>query len=193
MKKLIYFPLTILLFLFTLSNCDKKDDGGDDTDNNQDTLGLFLLPLEYQGQLMLYFSNEFPSFESTGAVDVKVDREGNMEFSSGGLLYSGESNNGQAKIKREGEIIMMPNGAAFVDDDEVFFDVNENSMVTEEMTVWYWDGSGWVQAMKETISEAWNGGLVFSLIDAELEGSVVEVSNEQGSVRWTLVLVPIPE
>ena len=179
--------MTILLVLFTLCTCDKKDDTGED---NQDP---FLLPLEYQGQLILYFSNEFPSFESTGSVDVKVDREGNMEFSSGGLLYSGTSNNGQAKIKREGEIIMMPGGSAFVDDDVVLFDVNENSMVTEEMTVWHWDGSSWVQAVSETISEHWNGGLVFSLIEAELEGSVVEVTTEQGSVRWTLVLVPVPD
>ena len=191
MKKLIYFPLTILIILSTLSHCNKKDDELDD--NKNDTISPFLLTNKYAGQLLLYYSNEFPAFESNGSVDVEVDREGNMVFSSGGLLYSGTSDNGQAKIKREGEIIMMPNGSAFLQEDEVYFDVKENSMVTEEMTVWYWDGSTWVQAMKETISEAWNGGLEFSLLDAEIEGSVVEVSTEMGTDRWTLVLVPVPD
>lgn len=192
MKKFIYFPLTILLFLFALSNCDKKDDSLDD-DNNNDTISPFLLTNKYVGELLLYYSNEFPAFESNGSVEVEVDREGNMVFSSGGLLYSGTSDNGQAKIKREGEIIMMPHGSAFLQEDKVYFDVKENSMVTEEMTVWYWDGNSWIQAMSESISETWNGGLVFSLIDAEIEGSVVEVSTETGTVQWTLILVPVPD
>jgi hypothetical protein len=192
MKKIFYFPFTILLFLFMLSNCDKNGDNMTD-DNNNDTLSPFILAKEYAGQLLLYYSNEFPAFESNGSVDVEVDREGHMEFSSGGLQYSGTSDNGQAKIKREGEIIMMPHGSAYIKDNEVYFDVNENSMVTEEMTVWYWSGDTWVQAISETISETWNGGLVFSLIEAVIDGSTIEVSTEMGTVRWTLVLVPVPD
>lgn len=192
MKKIIYFLVTIFLFLFTLSNCDKKDDTGSGGDPN-DTIPPYILANEHLGQLHLYLSNEFPEFQANGSVDVKVDREGKMEFGSGGLQYSGTSDNGQSKIKREGEIIMMPHGSYFMQGDEVYFNVNENSTLTEQMTVWYWTGTSWQMAVDETISEAWNGGLVFSLIDAVIDGSVVSVTTEMGTVEWTLTLSPVAE
>lgn len=190
MKKFIYFPITILIFLFTLTNCEKTKDDNNENDNN-DTIPPFVLTHEYVGQLHLFFSNEFPEFQSNGSVDVNVDQEGKMEFESGGLLYSGTSDNGQAKIKREGEITMMPHGTYFLQDNEVYFNVIENSFLTEEMTVWYWSGTNWIQAVNESISETWDGGLVFSLTESIIDGSVVEVSTEMGTVRWTLTLTPV--
>lgn len=191
MKKLIYFPVTILIFLIALTNCE-KDKNAINEDENQDTLSPFILTNAYVGQLHLYFSNVFPEFESSGSTDVDVDRDGKMEFSSGGLLYSGTSDNGQSKIKREGEIIMMPHGTHFLQGEEVYFTVIENSMLTEQMTVWYWSGTNWVQAVNESISETWDGGLVFSLNEAIIDGSVVEASTDMGTVRWTLTLTPVP-
>lgn len=192
MKNLVNFSIIVSAIFVILLSCNKNDTENSDENNNNDTIGPLVLQHRYLGQLHLYFSNEFPEFESTGSVDVEVDRDGSMEFSSGGLQYLGEDDNGQAKIKREGEIIMMPNGNYFMQDDDIYFAVDENSMLTETMTVWYWNDNTqqWVQAFSQPISETWNGGLNFSLIDAEINGSIIEASSEMGTVRWTLTLSP---
>jgi len=181
----------ISVILLINSSCDKKDND-DENDNDNDTISPGVFNNAHQGQLLLLFSNTFPEFSETAIVDVHIDKEGNMEFSSGGLQYSAEDDNGQSKIKREGELIIMPNGNYFLQDDNVFLAVDENTMLTEKMTVWYWDGSSWQLALDESISEAWNGGLVFSLDDAVVEGSIVEATTQNGTVKWTLILTPIP-
>ena len=107
-----------------------------------------------------------------------------------GFIWGGYSHDGQVKIKREGLLIISPNGEYFMNGDKVYFAVDENTDMIEEFTVWIWTGSNWQKTVEETVTDTWNNGLSFSLEDAEISGSVVEVSNENGTARWTLILVP---
>jgi hypothetical protein len=183
MKNLSLVLTVVLSFSLIISACKKKND--DDTSGTP-------LTNAYKGQLHLLFSNTFPQFSETTSVDVDVNKEGKMTFGIGGLQYFGEDDNGQSKIRREGELIISPNGDYFIDNDKIHFDVHENTMITETMKVWYWDGSEWKLAVNENISDTWNGGLDFKLIDAEINGSVVETVTANGTVKWTLTLTPIP-
>ena len=181
---MILLSATVLLLFF--DGCKKKDDGeGPDPNNNGS-----LLQFKYEGTLHLLFSNTFPAFQSSTTLQVSVDLNGHMVFSIGELQYSGESDNGQSKIRREGELILAPNGDAFEDDNKIYFAVDENTSLEETFTVWIWDGTIWVQQIQETVTDTWNNGLNFALEDAQLGGSVVEESNANGTVRWTLVLIP---
>ncbi len=44
--------------------------------------------------------------------------------------------------------------------------------------------------MDETMSGTWDGGLIFYIADALLDGSVIQVQTQMGSVTWTLRLLP---
>ena len=60
------------------------------------------------------------------------------------------------------------------------------------MIVYYWDGTQWVEALNENITDTWHGGLAFSIDDAVINGSIIQVVTAQGSVTWGLYLVVIP-
>jgi len=183
MKNLAIVLAILFAYSFIQTGCKKKND--DNTDP--------VLTNAYKGQLILLFSNSYPQFSETTSIDVDVDKNGKMTFGIGGLQYSGTNNNGQSKIQREGELIIAPNGEYFIDDDKIHFAVDENTMINETMKVWIWDGTDWQLQVNETIADTWNGGLDFLLIDAEISGSVVEATTANGTVKWTLILVPIPD
>lgn len=186
MKNLSILLILVIAGLILNPGCKKKSD-----DNNpDDTLSPFVLTSDYTGTLSLLFNNTFPEFEETASVTVEVDKEGKMTFGYGSLNYFGENDDGQVKIKREGLLIISPNGEYFMNGDKVYFAVDENTDMIEEFTVWIWTGSNWQKTVEETVTDTWNNGLSFSLEDAEISGSVVEVSNENGTARWTLILVP---
>ncbi len=150
-----------------------------------------LLDNAYHGSLTLFFSNTFPEFAETTTIDADVDKDGKIVFGIGSLEYFGEDDNGQSKIRRDGELVLAPEGNYFISNDVIHFDVNENTTVTENMIVWYWDDTQWVETINEDITELWEDGLHFILQDAATGGSVVEVSTANGTVRWTLLLVPV--
>ena len=185
MKKLLLLLLSISIFILLNDSCKKTDE----EDNPADS--TFLLTNAYKGQLHLLFINVYPEINESTSVDVDVDREGKMIFGIGGLMYFGEDDNGQSKIQRDGELIISPNGSYFMNNGEVHFAVDENTMITETMKVWVWNSASWQLTVNETISETWKDGLSFKLKDAEINGSVVEVSTPNGTVRWTLTLSPV--
>jgi len=187
MKKLTILLLFISICILSTNGC-KKDDNNVNPDST-----FTLLTNSYKGQLHLTFTNAYPSINESTSIDVDVDRNGKMTFGIGGLTYFGVDDNGQSKIQRDGELIIAPNGSYFMNDDKVYFAVDENTMVTETFKVWYWNGTSWQLAVNETVSETWKDGLSFILIDAEISGSVVAVSTANGSVTWTLTLTPVPE
>ena len=182
----MFLLISVSIFVLLENGCKENDDDTSPADS------LLLLTNDYKGQLHLLFKNTYPEFNESTSIDVDVNKDGKMNFGIGGLTYFGEDDNGQSKIQRDGELIIAPNGSYFLNGDKVHFAVDENTMITETLKVWVWNGTSWQLTVNETISETWKGGLSFSLIDAEISGSIVEVSTPNGNVKWTLTLTPVP-
>jgi len=163
----------------------------DYSDSGFVALGL-VLSNDYTGFLQLRFTNTFPSFDETTQVDVDINKYGEVTFGSGTLTYSGDDNNGQARIVRNGTLQLNPTGYYFNNSGEDYIGVDENTTVNENMIVYYWNGTSWVETINETISDTWHGGLAFSIDDAVINGSIIQVVTAQGSVTWGLYLVVIP-
>jgi len=163
----------------------------DYSDSGFVALGL-VLSNDYTGFLQLRFTNTFPSFDETTQVDVDINKFGEVTFGTGTLSYSGDDNNGQSRIVRNGTLQLSPTGYYFDNSGEDYIGVDENTTVNENMIVYYWDGSQWVEALNENITETWHGGLAFSIDDAVISGSIVQVVTGQGSVSWGLYLVVVP-
>jgi hypothetical protein len=184
MKKILLMLLSASVLIFSFDGCKKKDDGGDDPSDQE------IFDKDYTGSLNLYFSNTFPEFESETNIVFSVNKYGDMLFNQGTLFYSGTSDNGQAKLQREGELTIAPHGETVKNGDEIMFEVDENTVVVETYKMWVWDGQQWIQQVNESITDVWNDGLSFSYLEAIADGSVVEVSNANGTVRWTFAMMP---
>ena len=163
----------------------------DYSDSGFVALGL-VLSNEYSGFLRLRFTNTYPSFDETTQVDVDINKYGQVTFGTGTLSYSGDDNNGQSRIVRNGTLQLNPTGYYFDNSGEDYIGVDENTTINENMIVYYWDGTQWIEALNENINETWHGGLAFSIDDAVINGSIVQVVTAQGSVTWGLYLVVIP-
>jgi hypothetical protein len=163
----------------------------DYSDSGFVALGL-VLSNDYSGFMQLRITNTFPSFDETTQVDVDINKYGQVTFGTGTLSYSGDDNNGQSRIVRNGTLQLNPTGYYFDNSGEDYIGVDENTTINENMIVYYWDGSQWIEALNENINETWHGGLAFSIDDAVLTGSIISASNAWGSVSWGLYLVVIP-
>ena len=163
----------------------------DFSDTSFVTLGL-VLSNDYTGFLQLRFTNQYPAFDETTQVDVTINKYGEVTFGTGTLSYSGDDNNGQSRIVRNGTLQLNPTGYYFDNSGEDYIGVDENTTVNENMIVYYWDGTQWVEALNENITDTWHGGLAFSIDDAVINGSIIQVVTAQGSVTWGLYLVVIP-
>ena len=163
----------------------------DYSDSGFVALGL-ILSNDYTGFLQLRITNIYPSFDETTQVDVDINKYGQVTFGTGTLSYSGDDNNGQSRIVRNGTLQLNPTGYYFDNSGEDYIGVDENTTINENMIVYYWDGSQWIEALNENINETWHGGLAFSIDDAVINGSIVQVVTAQGSVTWGLYLVVIP-
>ena len=143
---------------------------------------------ESSGTLELHFTNEFPSFDASTQVSVDIREDGTVTFGTGTLTYGGEETMGEFRIKRSGTLTLEPNGTTAEIGDDLRIDVMENTTVNETLQTWVWTGSDWMQTMNETITETWNGGLVFYRSEARAGGSTVQAVTGDGSVVWTLRL-----
>jgi len=181
-KKIGMLILTVpFLFLVSCSKDDPTPVGPPEVLTN-----------EYTGWLELHFTNQYPAFNETVQVDVTINKYGEMTFDSGTLTYNADDNNGQSRIVRNGTLQLNPTGNYFDNSGEDFVAVDENTTVNENLIVYYWDGLNWVEAVNETITDTWHGGLAFSMVDAVMNGSIIQVITAQGSVTWGLYLVVIP-
>lgn len=163
----------------------------DFSDSGFVALGL-VLSNEYSGFLQLRFTNTYPTFDETAQVDVTINKYGEVTFGTGTLSYSGDDNNGQSRIVRNGTIQLNPTGYYFDNNGADFIGVDENATINENLIVYYWDGIQWVEALNENITDTWHGGYAFSIVDAVINGSIIQVVTAQGSVTWGLYLVVIP-
>ena len=153
-----------------------------------------VLSNEYSGFLQLRFTNTYPAFDETTQVDVDINKYGVVTFGSGTLTYNADDNNGQSRIIRNGTLQLNPTGYYFDNGGEDYIGVDENTTINENMIVYYWDDNSqtWVEVINENISNTWNGGLAFSIDEAVINGSIIQVVTPQGSVTWGLYLVVIP-
>jgi len=147
---------------------------------------------EYTGFLQLRFTNTFPSFDETTQVDVDIDKYGKVTFGTGTLTYNADGNNGQARIVRNGTLQLNPTGYYFDNNGADYIGVDENTTVNENIIVYAWDGLNWVEVTNQTFNDTWHGGLAFSMDDAVMNGSIIQVITAQGSVTWGLYLVVVP-
>ena len=143
---------------------------------------------ESSGTLELHFTNEFPSFDESTEVSVDINEDGSVTFGTGTLSYGGEDTLGEFRIKRSGTLTLEPHGTTVEIGDDLRIDVMENTTVNETLQTWVWDGSNWMQVLNETITDTWNGGLVFYRSEARAGGSTVQAATGDGSVAWTLRL-----
>jgi hypothetical protein len=163
----------------------------DFSDSGFVALGL-VLSNDYTGFLQLRFTNTYPAFDETVQVDVDINKYGQVTFGTGTLSYSGDDNNGQSRIVRNGTIQLNPTGYYFDNGGTDFIGVDENATINENLIVYYWDGIQWVEALNENIAETWHGGYAFSIDDAVINRSIIQVVTAQGSAIWGLYLVVIP-
>ena len=182
--------LLAIVFIVAGSACKKSEDEADSGPDPNPISGDTIFEHDYIGSLNLYFSNSYPEFESSTDIEVEVNIFGDMLFDQGTLFYSGESDNQQSKIRREGELTIAPYGNTVVSNGVIYFEVDENTTVVENMKFWVWDGTQWILKVDENITSQWNNGLAFDYIEATSDGAVVQVSNANGTVKWTLTLLP---
>ena len=199
MLKSVRLLLVLLVLTAVLAGlfgaCSDDSSAPDDKDDNVGPPPPEqVLDWTYTGSLWLRYMNvSLPAFDATsGPVSVDVDQFGRMTFGTGTLPYEGEETLGDFRIKRSGTITIRPNGHWFDLSGADHFAVNENSTVNENMKTWVWTGSEWQPVLDEDINSTFNGGLDFNLQDAVYgSGSVVERVEATGTVRWTLVLLPV--
>jgi|GEM_PF-5805228 len=165
----------------------------DYSDSGFVALGL-VLSNDYTGFLQLRFTNTYPAFDETTQVDVDINKYGEVTFGTGTLTYSGDDNNGQSRIVRNGTIQLNPSGYYFDNNGADFIGVDENTTINENMIVYYWDDNSqsWVEVINENINNTWHGGLAFNIVDAVMNGSIIQSVTAWGSVTWGLYLVVIP-
>ncbi len=184
-KKIIFFMIVLLVTALQIS-CSKDDPGPTEPDP--------VLTANYSGWLSLHFTNTFPAFDETTQVDVTIDKYGKLTFGTGTLSYNADDNNGQARIVRVGTLSLNPKGSHFVSNGEDYIEIDENTTTNENMIVYYWDdiSQSWSEFLNENINSTWNGGLAFNIVDAVMNGSVIQSVTAWGSVTWSLYLVAIP-
>lgn len=152
-------------------------------------------PLEhaYAGQLELLYTQDLPQISETVRMQVQVDRDGRMTIEPGVLSYDGEWSENDSRLRRSGTVNLAPTGAWFDDNGVDRLAVNENGSGTDRIQQWVFDGAVWRLILDQTTDIDWRGGLAFSLDDAVLTGSVVEVNAGTFRARWTLTLTPVLE
>lgn len=180
------FPLgksisTAFLSLALIVGCGGQNDGPS-------------LQSNYIGELGLKISNAFPPFEASTQLAVEIDINGYVTIGTGTLAYDGEGihESGDSKIRRSGTLNLAPSGELVPNGDDFTVSILENTFYDETFQQWAWDKNNkvWIEAFDYEVSGTWNEGLGFSLNEAEVSSSTVGVSNEQGSLTWTLAISP---
>jgi len=152
---------------------------------------VFWIFRTYSGTLELRFSNTFPAFDETTQITVEIDSQGSLDIGTGTLSYLGEDDNGEAKIKRDGDLALEPYGEIYACGGGTVVSISENTDYSEHYQHWYWDDDAmeWILDFDINPSGTWNGGLAFDLDEAmKTGGHTVGVQNAQGAVLWTLEL-----
>jgi len=161
--------------------------GGDGGNDNTDGPGTGDQHTHLGGSLSLRITNKIPPFDETTKVDVDISKTGKVTFGSGTLTFDSEAPlGGGGKIRRTGTYILNPKGVLTTCNGEECLSVNENTSFTDRSQVW----AGGKKVADETRSGTWDGGLVFNIMDSQVDGSVIQAQSEAGSVTWTLLLFP---
>lgn len=180
---LCLFTAFVSLYVFGVPGC-----GG-----GEDALDTVELPVNYEGSLNLHITNDYPSYDESTDIDAKVNKQGVVSFGSGTLHWDAENQLEEGKTKWIGDLNINPTGLTSKCGNGVCIEVNENTTFDETIQQYVMLNGNWKKVADDTQSGTWNEGLAFSLEDAQMDGSVVKASSDQGSVTWTLILIPTLE
>ena len=189
MKNLIKYTYLAFLLLIIFSLSCKKDEDKVEIEN---TLGL---TTNYTGWLDISFTSTLPPFEAFERIPASLDKDLEVIlFESGSLSYSGDTIiEDESKVERDGSWTIQP--LAFMEKvgNDVQIDVNVGITVDSDiMKVYAKNTSGnWVLVNEIDMGPATpNSDLTFSLRDAEVSGSVLQVVASTGSISFSLYLTP---
>ncbi len=190
-KTKIIYPLIKLIFTLIsilYLGCDKSNP---DNDNND-----VKLDYNYSGFLNIRYTNTLPEWDVSTQISADIDKDlGVILFDSGILSYSGETmTEDDSKISREGTWNINPTGFFKQIGDSILIEVDGGvTVVNDVQKIWGKDDKGqWILLNETTFNETPDAQLVFSLIEAQLNGSIVSVEETTGSITWTLGLTPAP-
>jgi len=203
MKTKIYFnQLANLLIILILSSCMILASCQEKEETN-----MLLDPVlenDYDGTLVVEFTNIFPPFSETSlGMEVAIAGDiGMININEGTLYYDADTifinNHGEedSKLKRCGFWIMNPAGELRTAGGINYIDVEPNIQVDLDIQVVYAkDEYGtWIEVSRIDFSDNYipNYVLTFVLEDAISESSVVEIADGMGSITWTLSLIEAP-
>lgn len=175
--------LMIVCSCFILLSCNKNDEGTDPTvfDHN------------YKGSLSVNFLCQMPQFSVEESMKVTIDKFGIITFESGTLQYFGETMfDDKTKITRTGQWQMNPEGILKTDGGVNYLEVNANIFVEEDTQRVYSEG---ILISEFSFTGAPNSEFAFVFDDALSENgcSPVGVSDQYGSIIWTLMLSIAPD
>lgn len=181
MKNIFYvFPLLIVLV-----SCSKDEEIPQDNP---------ILDANYEGWLDIRFTNEYPPWDVSKRLQASINKK--MEvilFETGSLSYSGEKIiSNSSKITRTGNWLIEPAGFLKKSGADISIEVDGGVKVQNDIQRIYGkNNSGeWILLNETDFSSSPDAQLVFSLNEATINGSVVKVTAETGSISWSLFLVP---
>lgn len=182
------YVIVILLILSGLvfSGCQKKDDSNDMVPDNW-------LDNSYYGTLSVHYTNLYPAWDVTATMDVDIDKTtGLVTISSTTLSYSGVTLvSADSKIERRGSWSINPTGVLTNNPDNPDLNVDAGIILQNDVQkIYAKDSKGNWQMVNSTdfSGETPASDLSFNLNDAVIQGSVISVTAEGGSITWTLRL-----
>ncbi len=188
LQKQITGLLLLLTACFLLSGCEKKENDPPDMAPEN------WLDHSYAGTLKVEYTNSYPEWDVSTQMDVEIEKElGTVTISSTTLNYSGETLVSEdSKIERTGSWSINPNGElkGDIDHPDLFIDAG---LITENdiQKIYAKDNSGnWIMVNETDFSgHTPYSELLFDMDDAIVDGSVVSVNTDNGSIIWTLCMV----
>jgi hypothetical protein len=193
MKKTTAYHRLFFLFIITagcllLAGCEKKEDPPDMAPENW-------LERSYIGILTVQYTSVYPEWDVSTQMDVVIDKElGAVTIDNATLDYSGETLvSDDSKIERSGSWGLYPTGRLEGTWDDRYVFIDAGIVIQNDMQKIYAkdDEGAWqlVSSLDFSGSEP-NSDLTFDFDDAIINGSIISVTTNAGSLTWTLYLTP---
>ena len=157
---------------------------------------MFMVPIfsastKSSGGLTLRLVNTIlPRFDESATSECSLEESGGKNLlicTSATLRYDSDESEIPLRIRRNGYITFNPVGSC---SNDVCL-VSPLPLGSETYTQWVWYGTYWKQVIQYTQPINWtDSSYSFNQKDAETNGATISVTTKNGSVSWTLYLVP---
>ena len=179
--------ILILLSCIIIFGCKKKEEPDMEIEP--------VLENDYEGTLLVHYTNTLPPWSVSTSMNVNIYKDlGTITVDQGILSYSGDTIiQGDSRLKRTGEWVMNPFGTVGKVGDQIRIEIDAQVTVQNDVQQIYALVDGNWELVNETpFNESPNADLAFDLNDAVINGSIVQVVVATGSIKWTLLLTPVP-